>query len=100
MYTRIPLSWTSLPTLPILPTEVVDKGKPFCTVGGDVNWCSHYGEQYGGFLKNLNETTTRARTTIIPLLGVYPEKTVNSKVHIHPSVQSSTIDISQAVEAT
>ena len=22
------------------------------TVGGNVNWCSHYGEQYGGSLKN------------------------------------------------
>ena len=22
------------------------------TVGGNINWCSHYGKQYGGFLKN------------------------------------------------
>ena len=24
------------------------KRESYCTVGGNVNWCSHYGEQYGG----------------------------------------------------
>ena len=32
--------------------EGVEKREPFYTVGGSVNWCSHYGEQYGGSLKN------------------------------------------------
>ena len=40
----------------------VEKSEPSYTVGGNVNWYSHYGEQYGGFLKT------------IPLLGIYPEK--------------------------
>ena len=31
--------------------EGVEKRKPSCTVGGNVNSCSHYGEQYGGSLK-------------------------------------------------
>ena len=26
--------------------------EPSCTVGGNINWYSHYGEQYGGSLKN------------------------------------------------
>ena len=26
--------------------------EPSCTVGGNVNWCSHYGKQYGGSSKN------------------------------------------------
>ena len=26
--------------------------EPFCTVGGNVDWCSHYGKQYGDILKN------------------------------------------------
>ena len=26
------------------------KREPSYTVGGNVNWCSHYGEQYGGSL--------------------------------------------------
>ena len=32
--------------------EGVEKREHFCTVGGNVNWYSHYGEQYGGPLKN------------------------------------------------
>ena len=30
----------------------VEKREPSCTVGGNVNWYSHYGEQYGGSFKN------------------------------------------------
>ena len=33
--------------------EDVEKREPSCTVGGNVNWCSHYGEQYGGSSKKL-----------------------------------------------
>ena len=29
-----------------------EKREPSYTVGGNVNWYSHYGEQYGGSLKN------------------------------------------------
>ena len=32
--------------------EYVEKREPLCTVDGNVNWYSHYGEQYGGSLKN------------------------------------------------
>ena len=32
--------------------EGVEKREPSYTVGRSVNWCSHYGEQYGGSLKN------------------------------------------------
>jgi len=32
--------------------EGVERREPSYTVGGNVNWYSHYGEQYGGFLKN------------------------------------------------
>ena len=28
--------------------ESVEKKEPCYTVGGNVNWCSHYGKQYGG----------------------------------------------------
>ena len=31
--------------------EGVEKREPSYTVGGNVNWNSHYGEQYGGSLK-------------------------------------------------
>ena len=29
-----------------------EKGEPSCTVGGNANWCSHSGEQYGDSSKN------------------------------------------------
>ena len=32
--------------------EGVEKKEPSYTVGGTVNWYSHYGEQYGGSLNN------------------------------------------------
>ena len=32
--------------------EDVEKRETSCTAGGNVNWYSHYGEQYGGSLKN------------------------------------------------
>ena len=32
--------------------EGVEKREPSYNVGGDVNWYSHYGEQYGGSFKN------------------------------------------------
>ena len=32
--------------------EGVERREPSYTVGGNVNWYSRYGEQYGGSLKN------------------------------------------------
>ena len=32
--------------------EDVEKREPLCTVGGDVNWYSCYGKQYGGSSNN------------------------------------------------
>jgi len=32
--------------------EDVEKRKPSHAVSGNVNWYNHYGEQYGGSLKN------------------------------------------------
>ena len=32
--------------------EGVEKREPSYTFGGNVNWYSHYGEQYGGSLRN------------------------------------------------
>ena len=33
--------------------EDVEKGEPFCTVGGNANWCSHCGKQCGDTSKKL-----------------------------------------------
>ena len=41
----------------------VEKGERFCTVGGNVNWYSHYGRLYG---------EKPPYDSGIPLLGIYP----------------------------
>ena len=46
-------NWPSLKSLQIINVgEGVEKRETSYTVGGNVNWCSHYGEQYGGSSKN------------------------------------------------
>ena len=56
----------------------VEKREPSCTFGGNVNWHSHYGEQYGGSLKEKLKIEPPYDPTI-PLLGIYPEKTIIQK---------------------
>ena len=51
-----------------------EKKEPRDTVSGNVNWCCHYGEQCGGSLKN--EKKGLAFDPAIPLLDIYPEKTL------------------------
>ena len=45
--------WLSSKSLQIINAgEGVEQREPSYTVGGNVNWCNHHGEQYGGSLKN------------------------------------------------
>ena len=53
--------------------EDVEETEPSYTVGGNVNWCSHYGKQYGGSSKKLK--TELPYDPAIPLLGIYPKDT-------------------------
>ena len=57
--------------------EGVEKREPFYTVGGNVNWYSQYGEQYGDSFKN--QKIQEPYDTAIPLLGIYPEKNMVQK---------------------
>ena len=69
----------------------MEKKESYYTVGGNGNWCSHYGK-----LK-IESSDDPA----IPLLGIHPEKTkANLKRHMHPNVHSSTIYNSQDMKAT
>ena len=52
--------------------EGVEKREHSCTVGGNVNWYSLCGRQYGDSFKTRNKTTI---WPAIPLLGIYPEET-------------------------
>ena len=50
--TQVRMSISSKSLQIINAGEDVEKKEPTYTFGGSVNWCSHYGEQYGGSLKN------------------------------------------------
>ena len=50
----------------------MEKREPSYTVGGNVNWCSHYGTQYN-FLKKLKIEVPH--DPAIPLLGIHTEDT-------------------------
>ena len=54
----------------------MEKREPSCTVGGNVSWCNHPGEQYGGALENHIELPY---DPAIPLLGIYLDKTFLDK---------------------
>ena len=44
--------WPSSKSLQTIgAAEGVEKREPSCTVYGNVNWCNHYGKQYGGSSK-------------------------------------------------
>ena len=60
----------------------MEKREPSYTVGGNVNWYNHYGEQYGGSLKKLK--IELPYYPAIPLLGIYPEKTIIQKYTCTP----------------
>ena len=58
--------------------EGMERREPFYTVHGNVNWYSHYGEQYGGSLKNLKLflKIELPYDPAIPLLGIYLDKNI------------------------
>ena len=67
------------------------------TCGGNVNWCSHYGKQYRGSLKNLK--TELLYDPTISLLGIYLDNH-NFKRYRPTHVHCSTIYNSQNMGAT
>lgn len=46
--------------------------EPLSTAGGNVNWFSHCGKQYGEFLKKLK--IELLYDPAIPLLNIYPKE--------------------------
>ena len=50
----------------------VEKGEHFCTVGGNADWCSHCGKQYGDTSKKIQMDLPF--DPVIPLLGIYPKE--------------------------
>ena len=54
--------------------EGVETRKPSYTVNENVNYCSHYGKQYGGSSKKLKMELPY--DPVIPFLGIYLDKTI------------------------
>ena len=81
--------WPSLKSLPTINSgEGVEKRERSCTVGGNVNWYSHYGEQHGAFLKSRNKIT---KWPSDPTPRHIPWENQNWKRHMYPIVHCSTI---------
>ena len=53
--------------------------EPSYTVGRNVNWYNHYGKQYGSASKN--QKIELPHDPSIPLLDIYPKKTIIQKDH-------------------
>ena len=75
----------------------MEKGEPSYIVSGNVNWYSHYGEQYRGFPENQKQLPCNPA---ILLLGIYLEKTVIQKDTGHPPCLLQHCLHSQGTEAT
>ena len=72
-----PLKWLSRQAQKINPGKGMEKGELSCTVDVNVNWYRHFGEQYEDFLKKKKKEPLY--DPAIPLLGIYPEKTIIQK---------------------
>ena len=77
----------------------VEKTEPSYTVGGNVNWYSHSGEQYGGSFKKKKKKIELLYDPAVPLLGKFGEKH-DPKGYMHSSVHCSTVYNNQDMEAT
>ena len=88
------------PSSKILQTKIagesVEKREPSYTVGGTVNWCSHYRKQHRSSLKKLKIELSKNHN---PTPGYVSEQNYNWKWYIHPRVHSSTTLNSQYMEA-
>ena len=50
----------------------VEKGESFCTVGGNGDWCNHYGKTVWRFLKKLKIELPHDPTIL--LMGIYLQR--------------------------
>ena len=71
----------------------MEKREPPCSAGGNVNWCSHYGKQYGGSSKILK--LELSYDPAIPLPGIYPDKTIIQKDTCTPMFKAAIFTIAK-----
>ena len=84
--------WSEWPSSKSLQTinagEGVEKREHSCTVGGNINWYSHYGRWYGSSLKTRNKTSIWPSN---PTSRHIPWGNQNWKRHMFPNVRCSAI---------
>ena len=68
--------------------------EPSYIVGGNVNWCSHYGKQHASSAKKLKSFKNEKEQS----RSWEMEGNCNSERYMHPNVRSSTIHSSQDME--
>ena len=73
----------------------MEKKEPSYTIGDNINWYIHCGEQHGGSLKNQTELSD---DPAIPLLGIYPEKTIIEKDTCTPVLIAALFTIARTWE--
>ena len=71
----------------------MEKKEPSYTVGENVNWYSHYREQYGSSLKKLK--IELPYDPAIPLLGIYLEETIIQKDTFIPVFTAAVFTIAK-----
>ena len=74
----------------------MQRREPSHTVSGNVNWYSHYGEQYGGSLKTKNTTTIWSSNLTS---GHISREKHNLKGYIHLNIHCSTVNNNHDMEA-
>ena len=77
----------------------MNKRRPSSTVVRNINWYSHYGEQYGGSIKNKLKIEL-PYNPVNPTAGQISGEKHALKVYMHPNIHCSTIYNSQNMEAT
>ena len=84
--------WLTLTTQATIDVVMdAEKEDLFCIVGGNVNWYSHSGKQYGSSSKIKNRTTLQPSNCTTRFLSKGYSCAV-SKGHMHPNIYSSTIN--------
>ena len=73
--------------------ESVEIREPSYSVGGNANWHSHYGEQYGGFSKNLK--IQPPYDFAVPSLGIFLKKIMVQKDICTPEFVSMMFTIAK-----
>ena len=72
----------------------MEKGEPSCTVGGNADWFTHGGKQYGDNLKKLKMELPY--DPVIPLLETYLKKPeTNFKEYCTPMLIAVLFTIAQ-----